>query len=59
MKVTQNDVNVEQEMNNTNTSSIAQTRNSPNHYSKTFILKVVNDMSGIFKNGIKCIGHIR
>ena len=48
----------EQEMKNSNTSSIAQTRNSPKQPLKIFMLKATNDMGGIFKSSIKCAGHI-
>ena len=58
MKDTQNDVIAEQEMNNSNTSSIAQTRKSPKQSPRIFILDVASDIGGIFKSSLKYIGHM-
>ena len=54
---TRNGVKVEREMNNSNTSSIIQTRNFPNQSSMIFILQTTSELGGIFKSA-KCTDRI-
>ena len=49
VKETNNDMSAEKEMNNSNTSLIAQARNFPKQFSKIFILKAASDMVGYSK----------